>query len=60
MRARGGDLGDDGGTPDPTSATNWGLLDDYRDILEVIADGGDPRAKRYQGHVNAMINRVKH
>ena len=39
MKARGGDLGDDQGDPPGTSTANWQKLDDYRDMLETLADG---------------------
>jgi prepilin-type N-terminal cleavage/methylation domain-containing protein len=52
MKIRGGDLGSDQGNPTGTSTANWLLLDDYRDILETVADGLPVKAP--------FINRVKH
>ena len=47
------DVGSDGGNPQQSSNTNWRDFDDYRDILETIADGGNPKDR-------PLINRVKH
>ena len=40
-----------------TSNFNWGLMDDYRDMLETIADGRGPRDR---GGPQPLQNRVKH
>jgi hypothetical protein len=52
MKIRGGDLGDDQGDPTGTSTANWRLLDDYRDMLETVADGLPIKAP--------FVNRVTH
>lgn len=36
-----------------TSNFNWGLMDDYRDILETLADGHSPTER-------PLVNRVRH
>ena len=50
MKLRGR-LDDDQNEPRPLY--NWGLMDDYRDILETQADGRDPKQ-------TSLINRVRH
>jgi prepilin-type N-terminal cleavage/methylation domain-containing protein len=50
---RVGDVGVDGGNPSQTSNANWRDFDDYRDILETIADGQNPKDR-------PLTNRVKH
>ena len=46
-----GKLDDDKNEPRPLY--NWGLMDDYRDILETTADGVDPKSR-------SLVNRVRH
>jgi prepilin-type N-terminal cleavage/methylation domain-containing protein len=47
---RRGRLDDDQGQ---TSNFNWGLMDDYRDMLETVADNRNPKDR-------PLVNRVKH
>ena len=60
MKKRGS-LSDDQGNPSgPSSNTNWALMDDYRDILETIADGRDPRVRQPWQGSDPYVNRVRH
>jgi prepilin-type N-terminal cleavage/methylation domain-containing protein len=49
MKARGR-IDDDKGQ---TSSFNWGLMDDYRDMIETVADNRNPKDR-------SLTNRVKH
>jgi len=60
MKLRGS-LSDDQGNPSgPSSNTNWALMDDYRDILETVADGADVRLRKPWQGSDPFVNRVKH